>query len=170
AHRAWLLAAVLCGAQRPLPGAQGSRPPSAAPSRAGEAGPPGTPERPGTAASSGARSSRSDASDASGARWREAQEVAEEAARGVPRSYDPAGAEAAMQVLKVLGTKMKSHLVLMEYLARVSRACDALQQADVVRLAEECVASRLRAFRQRLALFLRTEQDSGDRSTASSLE
>jgi len=75
----------------------------------------------------------------------------------VPSSYDPARAEAAMQVLKVLGTKMKSHLVLMEYLARVSRACDELQQADWARLTEEHVVPQLRSFRQRLALFLRTD-------------
>eukprot|EP00913_Durusdinium_trenchii_P034669 g32432.t1 len=69
--------------------------------------------------------------------------------------------EEALQTLKVLGTKMSSQLLLMEYIVRLLNTCHQLSDGARRKLEnrqQSAIAGVLQIFRQQLALYLRASE------------
>eukprot|EP00931_Biecheleriopsis_adriatica_P049793 TRINITY_DN28812_c0_g1_i1.p1 TRINITY_DN28812_c0_g1~~TRINITY_DN28812_c0_g1_i1.p1 ORF type:complete len:1034 (+),score=223.43 TRINITY_DN28812_c0_g1_i1:196-3297(+) len=81
------------------------------------------------------------------------------AARVTPVGHSEQLAEEALQTLKVLGSKMGSQLLVMEYLLRVYAGCGQLTPATRKKLQNKehvAIANIFQAFRKQVSLYLRT--------------
>lgn len=73
-----------------------------------------------------------------------------------PMKPDIEATEAVMRMLQRFGARGGSRLLFLEYLLRVANACNGLRPSERSILAEGASAERLKAFRQQLAIYLRT--------------